>query len=548
MYAQDLEKFAPKTLHKEVVPAQLPELPVREVRSSATQQQLLKELSGLIFLRAPEKVLKGGVQMKGILVDGYLPESFFEEMEVFLNQPLTLEDLNAILRKVVLYFRTQSTPVIDAYVPEQDITGGTVQVVVVEGRVGSVRAEGNRWFESKAIEGQVRTQPGDVIRGNALAEDVNWLNKNPFRHVDLVLARGEEKGQTDVILRTEDRFPLRVYGGYENSGNVLTGRDRYLAGLNWGNAFGLGHLFDYQFTTSEEPSRMKAHSLQYEIPLAWHDTVHFSAAYAKSRPEIDPFLLVARSWELSGRYVRDLPPIGLFRHDLSLGLEYKFSNSDLEFSDSPVFDKKTEVLQVVLGYGGSMPDTWGRTAFHMQLVSSPGDLSSYNKDKAFDEYKQGSSAQYIYYELDLDRITALPRDFSWAAKAHVQFSDGPLLGSEQLGLGGYASVRGFEEREGNGDEGLLLTNEIRTPNYDISSLLNLPFRAGNLQLLGFWDYGFVNNRDSSSNFTLSSLGVGSRYQFRSNISMRFDYGWQQIGESQDDRVDSLGHFGLVVAF
>jgi hypothetical protein len=30
--------------------------------------------------------------------------------------------------------------------------------------------------------------------------------------------------------------------------------------------------------------------------------------------------------------------------------------------------------------------------------------------------------------------------------------------------------------------------------------------------------------------------------------MRFDYGWQQIGESQDDRVDSLGHFGLVVAF
>lgn len=441
--AQDLDRVAPKKLEKDVSPTEMPELPVPVVRSSNPERMLLDELSGLIFLRSPEKVLRGGVKLEGILVDGYLPESFFPEMETFLNQPLTLADLNSILKKVVVYFRTQSTPVVDAYIPEQDITGGTVQIVVVEGRVGSIRAEGNQWFDSESIESQIRTKPGEVIRGNKLAEDVSRLNQNPFRHIDLVLARGEEKGETDVILRTEDRFPLRVYAGYENSGNELTGRDRYLTGFNWGNALGLGHLLDFQMTSAEKYSRMKAYSLQYRIPLKNHHSIEFSTAYAQSRPDMEPFDMDAQSWEFSGLYRMPLPSVGRLQHELNLGLEYKFSNSDLDFSTMPVFDKKTEVIQVALGYGGSFPDQYGRTAFNLRVVSSPGDLSSYNDNEDFNAYKQGASAQYIYTELDIDRLTALPGGFSWNTRAHLQFSDGPLLGSEQLGLGGVCQCARF---------------------------------------------------------------------------------------------------------
>lgn len=546
--AQDLDKVAPKVLEKDITPTQMPELPVPSVHSSNPERLLLKELHGLIFLRSPEKVLRGGVMLEGILVDGYLPESFFPEMETFLNQPLTLDDLNNILKKVVVYYRTQSTPVVDAYIPEQDITGGTVQVVVVEGRVGQIRSEGNQWFDSKDIESQIRTKPGEVIRGNSLAEDVSRLNQNPFRHVDLVLARGKEKGQTDVILRTEDRFPLRGYIGYENSGNKLTGRDRYLVGFNWGNAFGLGHLLDFQMTSAEKYSRMKAYSLHYKIPLKNHHTVEFSTSYGQSRPNMEPFDLDAKSWEFSGVYRMPLPSIGLLRHELSLGVEYKFSNSDLDFTTMPVFDKKTEVIQATLGYGGSLPDQHGRTAFNLRLVSSPGDLSSHNDNDNFDAYKQGASAQYVYSEFEIDRLTLLPKGFIWNSKAHLQFSDGSLLGSEQLGLGGYSSIRGFEEREANGDEGILLVNEVRTSNYDLTSLLNLPFRAGDLQLLGFWDYGLVRNRNDGDNTALSSLGVGCRYRFGANVSLRFDYGWQHIGANNDKGLNGLGHVGLVIGY
>lgn len=549
-HALDLEKVAPKSIQTEKAPAQMPtEMPTSEVDSAAKKTLLLKNLKGLVFLRDPQKVITSGMQAEGVHIDGYLSESFFEDMGGYLNQPLYLENLNDILKKVVVYFRTQSTPVVDVYVPEQDITEGTVQVVILEGRVGIVKAEGNKFFSSKSLEGQIRTQPGEVIHGNSLAEDVDWLNKNPFRHVDLLLARGEERGQTDVILRTEDRFPLRLYGGYENSGNELTGRDRFLAGLNWGNAFDRGHLLDAQFTTSSNLSRMKAVSLHYEIPMDNHRTLEFFAAYAKSVPDLDPFALSARSWELGSRYVMELPAVKLFRHNLNLGAEYKFSNSNLDFSNIPVFDKKTEILQAVVGYTGSMPDIWGRTAFNMEMVYSPGSLLNYNNDESFDQYRTEASATYLYYKLDVDRLTALPKDFSWNVKARLQFSNGPLLGSEQLGLGGYSSVRGFEEREVNSDEGILLVNEIRTPNYDLSSKLHLPFRAGSLQFLGFWDYGLGNNRsDPDGSHVVSSMGFGGRYRFGSNVSLRFDYGWQLNGKDEDIQSDSLGHVGLVVAY
>lgn len=114
--------------------------------------------------------------------------------------------------------------------------------------------------------------------------------------------------------------------------------------------------------------------------------------------------------------------------------------------------------------------------------------------------------------------------------------------------GGYASVRGFDEREANGDEGLLLINELRTPNYDLTSLLNLPFRAGQVQLLGFWDYGVVRNRNKGDDTVLSGIGAGGRYRFGANVSLRFDYGWQHIGENNDKRVNALGHVGLVIGY
>ena len=67
-------------------------------------------------------------------------------------------------------------------------------------------------------------------------------------------------------LETRDRFPLRLYAGYDNSGNVATGRDRWNLGFNSGNALWLDGVLSYRFTSSDDfwhhrqPLRQRAHT------------------------------------------------------------------------------------------------------------------------------------------------------------------------------------------------------------------------------------------------------------------------------------------------
>ncbi len=559
IFAQDLDKFAPKTLKKEdAKTVDAPKLPVSKVKSKDADKVLIKHLKGIVFVRDPAKVEKDGVAAEGIRSDGYFSEEFYTQMGTYLKKPLTVTKINEILQQVVRYFRGESTPVVDIFVPEQDVTSGSVQIVILEGRIGEIEVKGNKWFTSERIVNALRSEKGDVIRGDKLAEDVNWLNRNPFRHIDVMLARGKNRGETDVILKTQDRFPVRVYGGFENTGNDLTGRNNFLAGINWGDAFGLGHLMDYQFTFSnkffasssiglvDHLPRSTAHSLRYEIPLEIFHTLKFTAAASHGRPDIPPFDQETKSSQFTARYIWDLPTFDLIRHQAVFGMDYKYSNSDLAFASIPVFDKKTEIVQFILGYNSSYPDDWGRTALGLQLTLSPGDLTQYNDNEAFNDYKQGATAEYYYFNVDLDRLTRLPYDMVWDVKFHAQFADSTLIGSEQMNLGGYSSIRGFEENEANGDTGFSLINEVRTKSFDIASALDLSHSLGKIQFLGFVDYGTVKNRFEDGETTLVSVGVGTRYQYGSNVSLRFDYGSQISGKNVDNSNSSIAHFGLVI--
>jgi hemolysin activation/secretion protein len=114
-----------------------------------------------------------------------------------------------------------------------------------------------------------------VIRSSELQDDLDWLNENPFHTTDLVYHPGQTLGATDLELQTKDRFPARFYLGYDDTGNAETGFDRYEAGVNWGDAFGLGQQLNYQYSTSGNGDSLRAHAGSYVIQLPWHNTVTY---------------------------------------------------------------------------------------------------------------------------------------------------------------------------------------------------------------------------------------------------------------------------------
>ena len=112
-------------------------------------------------------------------------------------------------------------------------------------------------------------------------------------------------------------------------------------------------------------------------------------------------------------------------------------------------------------------------------------------------------------------------------------------------------MRGYDERVLLGDIGWIVNNEIRTPAIPLAETLNVPGVNDQLQLLAFFDYGYLHVRNVQQgdlrNSTLYSTGVGFRYSFRHNLSVRFDYGFPLTEKGLNEN-DSRMHLGALLSF
>jgi hemolysin activation/secretion protein len=525
---------------------------------------LLKELTGLAFLESPAEVQPNGLAgVEGVTASGSLGvlagEAFAQEVaSQYLWQELTLRKLNALNRDTVAFLRASGFPVVDVIIPEQDITAGTVQLIVLKGRVGEVNITGNQYFDSGFLASQVEIQPGTVVTSDSVREDLNWINRNPFRNVNLLYSRGSQTGTTDLTFQVEDRRPFRVYAGYENSGTDSTDRDRIIGGFNWGNAFGLDHQLNYQYSTAPSTSDFYAHSGSYVAPLPWRHILSFYGAYSNSTAEITSGVIAAEgeSYTLGVRYTVPLKSTEVFNHELFGGFEYKYSENSLIFGGIGLPETKTEIGQFNFGYSAGLQDKWGFTSLNATLYHSPGDLFSHNDDEDFSAVLFDGQAEYTYGRIVLERTTRLPHDFSLLTSITGQLSGENLLVSEQLGAGGYATVRGYDERVANAEEGFITTVELRTPTLTVTGqeIFGAKLPGDQLQLLAFWDYANLDrkNPDPASpapeDFSLSAGGVGLRYSLTEHFSLRFDYGWQLEDSEVGEKGDSRGHVGVVFSY
>ncbi|MBI4025179.1 MAG: ShlB/FhaC/HecB family hemolysin secretion/activation protein [Verrucomicrobia bacterium] len=562
---------APKEMKPEKTGKIIGEQPLQE--GTGDDRVVIPKLDGIRFVSSPEAVIKAGAKGQGIdarEVPMLANPAFEDRLKPYLDHPMTMKMLDAITRKTVLFFREHDRPVVDVAVPEQAVETGVVQILVLEGKLGDVKVEGNRWFGDAAFLDEIRLAKGDPISRSAVMSDMNWINENSFRTADLVYSRGEKLGDTDLTLRVQDRFPVRFYAGYEDTGTDATGDERWYTGFNWGDAFGLGHQMSYQFTGSsdafkgpspvaglnrEKEPMLVSHSGSYRMLLPWRHQWLWFGNYSESDSDLgnNAFSLLGKSWQVGTRYLVPLPTFGAYSHHVSSGFDFKQSNNNLDFGGVNVFNRVADVDEFMIGYNPGYRDDWGGTSLGVEGYWSPGYLTEHNNDLSYRAARAMSRASYSYAKFSLQRTTSLPADFTWAVIGEAQISDSNLLGSEQFGLGGYSTIRGYEEREANGDNAWRVTNELRLPPISFGEVLGVKGIGDRFQFFGFWDYGVAENHSllagEDPHVILSSAGPGIRYVINPYLSVRFDYGFQLVDSGQSDgRRNSRGHLGVTISY
>ncbi len=463
----------------------------------------------------------------------------------FVGRPMTLGDLEAIIDTVVAHYQKHHFSAVEVLVPEQEVTDGRIAITIVPGRAGDVVLSGGKHLDRERLARSIRVASGDLLKTPALQSELDWLNRNPFHGASLLVAPGAGIAEADLLFQFSDRRPMRLFGGFENSGVEIVGEYRWLAGMEWGDAFGLGHHLVYQTTLGTDLDEFRAHAGAYRIPLPWRHELEIIGGYVKSSathtdesgaPSDDS----GTSWLLGGHYSVPLPRFRTVWHEISLGFDFKHTDTDLLFGGDSVFDTAAQIAQWSLRYSASQSARNGNTSFVAEWVVSPGNLNARNSDEAFREINPDADSTYTYLRGTLRRVRRLPGDAALVAMVGGQWSDTGLLPSEQLALGGYDTVRGYPEREGLGDIGYHGSLELRSPPFAI-----VPKVDDSFQVLAFADYGraWAAERDRSEDLEFSSAGPGIRYQLADHASFRVDYAWRLDG-SGGSRV----HFGMNLEF
>ena len=503
-------------------------------------------LKGLVFLSDTGVFNPNGINATGIVTTGIdmLNQPSFRNMVTpFLGKPLTFDGLNRITHDVTAYYTSQKHPLVSAIVPEQDVQNGVVQIVVTEFRVGRIRTRGNHWFPSSVVSAPLDLHYGDTIDSTQLLSRLDAINANPFRHVNLVYEPAQEAGYTDLVLQTQDRFPVRFFTGFDNSGTVATGHNRWNAGVSWGNAFGLDQQLTYQFSSSSDlylgssrgpglpggPSFV-SHALTWSMPLSFGDSISVFGDYQRAVPNIgSDFGLVGLNGQASIRYNHILPRTENFVQSIQAGYDFKTTNNDLNFSGVTVSSNSVEIDQFPISYSANLTDRLGVNSSSTILAYSPGGLTPNNTPSAFARASYGfglASSRYVYLKEDFSRLTKLPFNAVWSTRIVAQASNAGLLYTEQLVAGGPDLLRGYQTNSILGDQGVIVSNELRAP--PLRNLFRQPI--GSLQFLGFWDYGSLHGKEAVAGYdtTLdaSSIGTGLRYSLRANVTAKFDFGWQ----------------------
>jgi len=249
--------------------------------------------------------------------------------------------------------------------------------------------------------------------------------------------------------------------------------------------------------------------------------------------------------------------LGAWKFESSTGLDFKRINNDLLYSGQQVLTSAIDVCQMSESLSGVRPDRHGVWVIAGTVNLSPGGVDARNTDAAYltaHNDTPGWPARYAYGTLVLQRRFDLPYGFQAFTKAIGQVSSADLPGSEELTIGGQATVRGYNELLYTGDQGVVLSEELQGPSFaQHLGFLGKKSTPLLFRPLVFFDYARVYDKHDTLGAVnlppLASAGVGLRANLATNFTASFDFGWQILETEPNPQPNHCrGHVKVTFAY
>jgi hemolysin activation/secretion protein len=521
-------------------------------------------------------VVDGNTTLKQSVIDAILDK--------YKGSEIQLGDIEKARLELEKAYHEAGYPTVLVTIPEQTIEGGTVRLLVVEGRIGSISVTGNEYFKNyEILEKLPSLKYGEVLYEPTFVKELDLLNIHPDRKVAPVLKPGKEQGLIDLELKVKDRIPVHGKIEGDNKGPITTPRNRLTVEVQHTNLFGGDEILT--FSTIQTPTDWGAvqnYSASIVVPVIWPN--HLFSLYA-SRAESNSVLAggavsvgggdlaVAGNATIAGfRYLFPLYKSQWSTHSLSVGMDYKnLEKTEAQFPQglgTAVVLSPIQYTPVSVGYTGNFLDSYGSsrifgTAKGYVAGMIPGgskeDFAGNPDDPDDPGQRVGSTGTFAVLQGGLERVQLLPMDFGLYLHVDGQWGSQPLVPAEAYFAGGMDTVRGYDNYEAIGDHAIrgraeLTTRELfQVPIDRIWQRRKSADWLFRLRAVVFYDAVNLWVQDpqpgQTSSFRLEGTGAGIRLKFPKDLGeLKLDQAWALRQTSVTRRGDTFVHFSVNLTF
>ncbi|WP_404710169.1 ShlB/FhaC/HecB family hemolysin secretion/activation protein [Sphingomonas sp. MMS24-J13] len=515
--AQSIERNLPPA--PVLTPSAPPVAPIGASDSDKTP--LGPPVRALVLLGASDPLVRGAAEGVDLsrLVDAPAAK-LRARLAAQLGQPLSRALLSDLRKTIVLAYRAHGHPFLTVVAPPQPIDAGVLQMRVVVFHLGRKTVSPADAAHADRVARSVRVQPGEMLSAPQIAEDLAWLNRNPYRKVESTLSPGSDPGTTDLTLQVAPSKPWSFYAGYANSGTPQTGRSRFFAGFQAALPGLPDGAISYQTTVSGDAITKPgdpfsdashplyiSHAARMSLSPAPRQAFEFAADYVHTNVTVEDFLVRQWTLETSALYrsaASNLVPGAV--GSVAFGVEFKRQYLRTLFGDFEAFRASQDVIQLRASYNFEATGPRDNLSLELAVKVSPGGLDGRNDDRSLTDFAFGvpHHARYAFVTGQAGLVHQLGHGWVLQSDMFGQFAPRTLPLTEAIGIGGPSQVRAYTLDDGSFDQGVVSRTTLR-----LSPGLIRMARRLSPYLLADAGYGAAHGEASA---VASAFGAGADYR------------------------------------
>lgn len=399
----------------------------------------------------------------------------------------------------------------------QNLKEGTLQLTIVPGRINQIRFTPDSGKRISTLNLPLGT--GDILNLRDIEQAMENLKRSPTAEADIQLEPAAQPGSSDIVIRYQQRFPVRVSISLDDSGSNSTGKYQGSITLSGDNLLSLSDLFyvsrNHDLGGGAPGDRGTiGHTLHYSIPWDYwllSTTTSSNEYHQEVAGATQSYIYKGTSSNSEVKLSRLVYRNSVNKTSLSMRGFFRKSNNYIDDTEIEVQRRRTA------GWELGLNQSWhiGQSILDYTLAYRRGTGAQEALKSPEEGFGEGTSRMKILtgdLNLSLPFNLNMPwgkQSLQYSANLRGQANYTPLTPQDRFSIGSRFTVRGFDgEQTLIADHGWLIRNDLVIPITNSGQAL-------------YWgmDYGEVGGQ--SSDFLIGKYLTGTVIGLRGGLTSRF---------------------------